>query len=198
MILDVVYEIEFSCQKDRMWQSPIPFKLVLTDDPMSFLVMPEGTTGLPLPPHPGAWGFQRAYHIHEGVDLYVPHMTQVTAAEPGEVVAIMPFTGEQAGSSWWHKTWAVMVEGPSGVVNYGEIVPDPALEVGDKIEAGANVGKVLTVLKKDKGRPMSMLHLELYARGAREPVEWKLEDRALLAPDGLLNPTFHLMDLIQP
>ena len=146
---------------------------------------------IPVAPHLGAFGVVRKNHTHEGVDLYVPNGDPVFAVEPGIVVAILPFTGEHCGSPWWHDTWCVMVEGASGVVNYGEIVPRPGLDIGDEVRPIDVVGHVKTVLKKDKGRPMSMLHIELYEAGVREPVEW-LPDAP--RPAGLLDPTSFLLD----
>ena len=169
------------------WLSPIPYKLVRTTASESFRTMKKGTTGLPLPPHPGGFGVARKHHIHEGVDLYVPEGTPVTTVEDGIVCAILPFTGLIADSPWWNDTWAVMVEGVSGVVLYGEI--NPALDrlgLGDSVKAGEQIGTVVTVLKQDKGRPMSMLHLELYTNGTRSPVEWALDTPR---PSNLIDPT---------
>lgn len=174
------------------WISPLPLRLVPTAASESFRGMAEGCTGLPLPPHPGSFGFVRAHHTHEGVDLYCAPGTPVSAVEPGVVVAVLPFTGAHCTppSPWWHDTWAVMAEGSSGVVLYGEIVPEPGLGVGALLEAGAAVGRVTPVLRKDKGRPGCMLHLELYAPGARDCVEWP---PGAPRPDGLRDPTPLLM-----
>lgn len=168
-----------------MWRNPVPFDLRPTTESESFKDMAPHETGLPLPPHPGAFGVWRKHHVHEGVDLYVPEGTLITAVEDGEVVGIMPFTGEHAGSPWWRNTWAVMVEGQTGVVLYGEL--EPLLSLRDRrVMAGDLIGNATTVLTKDKGRPMCMLHLELYEHGVREPMEWKLgEDQ----PFGLCDPT---------
>lgn len=170
------------------WANPVPRRLVPTPHGDSFRDMPADATGLPLLPHPGAWGFVRRNHTHEGVDLYVPDGTPVSAVEAGRVVAVLPFTGPHADppSPWWRDTWAVMVEGDSGVVLYGEIVPDPGVAPGAMVSRGQRIGRVATVLAKDKGRPMSMLHLELYRRGTRACVEW---GPGAPAPDGLLDPT---------
>lgn len=155
---------------------------------MSFLTMPEGSTGLPLSPHPGSFGFVRKHHTHEGVDLYAPEGTPVYAVEAGQIVAIIPFTGPQVDMPWWNDTHAVLVEGNTGVVLYGEIVPDASLKVGWYIGAGHPLGSVTAVLRHDKGRPMAMLHLELYDHIVREPVEWIGVKR----PDGLKDPTPYL------
>ena len=145
---------------------------------------------IPELPHLGAFGAKRKFHTHEGVDLYVPNKTPVYAVEPGKIVAVENFTGPLANSPWWHDTKCVMVKGKSGVVNYGEI--DTQLKPGTIIEEGDLIGLVKQVLKKDKGRPMSMLHFELYEDNVTESVEWLPDaDR----PKGLLDPTELLKSL---
>lgn len=172
------------------WVSPLPLRLIPTSVSESFHDMADDETGLPFHQHPGTFGVVRRYDIHTGVDLYAPSGTPVYAVEDGIVVAIIPFTGTHAGSPWWHETWAVMVEGKSGVVLYGEITTETV--VGDMVLAGDRIGTVIPVLKTDKGRPMSMLHLELYDTGHRDAVEWKLGEEC---PSGLRDPTPHLVNL---
>lgn len=169
-----------------MWTNPLELTLIPTDDSMSFASMLPGTTGLPLGTHPGAFGVKRCYHTHEGVDLYCAEGSVVKAVEDGTVVAVLPFTGEHANLPWWENTWVVMVEGETGVVAYGEITA--SVKVGDQLKAGDTVGNVIRVLKKDKGRPMSMLHLELHVRGTRSCPEWYDE-----RPKTLLDPTPYLL-----
>lgn len=169
------------------WHSPLRLKLVPTPDGESFRGMKAGETGLPLAPHPGAFGVQRKHHFHEGVDLYCDEGTSVHAVEEGTVVAIIPFTGPKAGFDWWEDTEAVLVEGRSGVVVYGEIAP--AVAEKQKVNAGDIVGHVKTVLKKDKGRPMGMLHLELHDHGTRDAPEWPVDGEK---PKTLRDPTEYL------
>lgn len=168
------------------WHPPLALALVPSDDSLSFQSMKPGETTLPLPPHPGAFGAARKNHIHEGVDLYCAEGTPVQAVEAGTVVAIIPFTGATAGSDWWHETEAVLVEGASGVVLYGEVRPGDALKTGDSVARGETLGRVVQVLKTDKGRPMSMLHLEFHAAGTREAFEWTAETGR---PPTLRDPT---------
>lgn len=118
---------------------------------------------------------RRRHHVHEGVDLYAPEGTPVLAVEDGTVVRIEPFTGPQAGSPWWHDTWAVWVEGVTGAVVYGEVRPRSDLREGQNVAAGDRLGEVIPVLRHDKGRPLAMLHLELHEPGAREAPEWPCE-----------------------
>lgn len=144
-------------------------------------------TGVPLPPHPNAFGVRRRHHTHEGVDLLCQEGDTVYACERGTVVAIEDFTGPRAGYPWWLDTQAVLVEGPSGVIVYGELIPGPWL-VGQSVRRGDAIGHVVRVLAKDKGRPRDMLHLELHTPGTRSSSEWIGE-----RPASLLDPTPHLV-----
>ena len=132
----------------------------------------------------GSFAAVRKHDIHTGIDLYCKPGSRVLAIESGIVVAVENFTGPKAGSPWWNDTQAVLVEGKSGVVCYGEI--DTSLSVGDVVQEKSLIGEVITVLKKDKGKPMTMLHLELYEHGITESVIWELESKK---PKGLLDPT---------
>jgi murein DD-endopeptidase MepM/ murein hydrolase activator NlpD len=135
----------------------------------------------------GMFGAIRKFDVHTGIDLYCQPEQKVIAVEDGEVVLIENFTGENANppSPWWHETKAILIEGSSGVVVYGELRPLETIKVGQKIWAGQYIGNVITVLKKDKGTPMNMLHLELYKPGTRETVVWNLGEPQ---PDSLLDP----------
>lgn len=147
----------------------------------------EGPWGMP--DGPGRFGAVRRHDVHTGVDLYTYPGMSVLAVEDGVVVAIEDFTGPRAGSPWWNDTQAVLVEGESGVVCYGEVVPPRELRVGDRVEREQYVGGVRPVLKKDKGRPTTMLHVELYTHGSRETVWWRHGEPR---PTSLLDPTGHL------
>lgn len=138
--------------------------------------------------HPGAFGMVRKHDVHTGVDLYTEEGSPVYAVEAGEVVAVLPFTGPEAESPWWFPTDAVMVEGASGVVLYGEI--GPKVKVGEEIFPGTLLGHVKRVLRNDKGKPMSMLHLELYVPGTKDAVWWTPDQPK---PTQLLDPTPFLL-----
>lgn len=154
------------------WLSPVPHVLVSTNDSNSFHTIRGRQTGVPYGKHCGAFAAQRKKHIHEGIDLYVPEGTPVNSVNCGIVVAIKPFTGPQLGQDWWYDTQAVFVESEDGVIVYGEIEPRHDLYVGMHVFAGEVLGHVLRVLIHDKGRPVSMLHLELHAFGSRDVVIW--------------------------
>lgn len=146
---------------------------------------PLKSIGRTWPDSPGQFGTVRKHDIHTGVDLYCIEGTVVVAVEDGFVVAIEEFTGTAAKSPWWHNTQAILVEGMSGVVCYGEVAVSEALRIGDRVSEGQPLGTVKTVLRKDKGRPMTMLHIELYQTGTVESVWWNCEHR----PENLCDPT---------
>ena len=143
--------------------------------------------------HPGAFGIPRHQHVHTGVDLYAPHGSPVRAMEAGKIISIAPFTGLSIDMAWWNDTEAIYIEGLHGVFCYGEIQPLPTMKVGKKIKTGQVIGYILTVLKKYKGRPMSMLHVELYDHGYTDKWgEWKIGSPK---PTHLKDPTPYLASL---
>lgn len=145
-------------------------------------------------PHPGGFGTNRKFDVHTGIDIYCEPEQSVVAVEDGKVVLIEYFTGELSNppSPWWHNTKSVLIEGSSGVVVYGEIRPLETIQVGQHVKQGECIGNVITVLKKDKGIPMTMLHLELYKYGTRETVIWNIDKSK---PENLLDPTMKLVFL---
>ena len=145
-----------------------------------------------LPDDPGKFGAIRRHDIHTGIDLYCNEGAAVYAIERCRVTQIIPFTGPAAESPWWNETWAIVVAGELGYILYGEILPNPFLKVGQQISEGYRLGWVEKVLKHDKGRPMTMLHLELYDRDM-EPVWWDLNTPQ---PEGLLDPTKLIINLM--
>lgn len=168
-------------------------EVFLNNTKEGFLPNYQTNTEIPLLPHPGAFSCVRRHHQHEGVDLYAQEGDAVLAIEPGKVIKIFPFTGEHINTPWWNNTWAIMIESQSGVLNYGEIIPMKNLKEGDLIQAGEVIGHIRTVLTKDKGRPMSMLHLELYRTGTQEALSsWNLDTPQ---PFSLCDPTELLIDV---
>lgn len=154
----------------------------------------QGSSPL-FPDASGEFGHKRRYDTHTGVDLYCELGQRIVACEDGVVVGIPWFTGSNAPnesgspSDWWNDTKAVLIEGKSGVITYGEIGPQQiSVSVGDEVKAGDFIGVVETpVLKSFKGRPNVMLHLELLRTGERENPWW-----TETVPPGLLDPTEHL------
>lgn len=146
---------------------------------------------IPIYPHCGSFGAKRKHDIHKGIDLYAPVGEIVYAVEYGYVVDICPFTGPHAGFDWWENTWGVYIKGNSGIVVYGEIEPNTSLKIGDYISKGEAIGTVLKVLKHDKGRPISMLHLELHDVNHIHTEQWKISEPN--PPEGILDPTDYLL-----
>lgn len=142
---------------------------------------------------PGAFGAERKYDIHCGVDLYCEKGQPCVAVEDGRIVCLEIFTGPDADppTPWWNQTFAVYVEGASGVVVYGEIEIDQSITISQNVKRGQKLGTVMTVLKKDKGLPMTMLHLELHKPGTRRAVEWELRKNM---PISLMDPTNLLIE----
>ncbi len=159
----------------------------ITYDSMSFENIDlETEVEIPCGFHVGAFGAVRKFDVHKGIDLYAPHGSPVFSIEDGIVVDIRPFTGETLGYPWWNETQAVSVEGKSGVIVYGEIDSAKEIKKGMEVTTGTQLGTVLTVLKKDKGRPMSMLHLALHRHNVLSNGKWR---NGLPQPSGLLDPT---------
>jgi hypothetical protein len=176
------------------WLFPIDHEVIgVSWDSMSFKNIDiNHLVEIPCGNHVGAFGTERRHDVHKGVDLYCPINTEVFTVEPGEVVDIRWFTGEKANPDWhfWHNTMAISVEGETGVVVYGEILVDGRLKVGDVLEQGESVGRVVRVLKKDKGRPTSMLHFALHQHGVLNNGRW---DIGKPQPTGLIDPTNRLI-----
>lgn len=167
---------------------PLDKSVRITHDAQSYRALNlHEQTEIPMGLHPGAFAVKRMHHVHEGVDLYGLEGDSVVAIEEGEVVAMGPFTGPDAGSPWWFATDFLMVESAGHVLCYGEIRVESKLAVGQRVRAGQVLGHLAMVLRNDKGRPRSMLHLERYAPGARQSCGlWAL---AAPRPRGLLDPT---------
>lgn len=164
---------------------------------MKWIFPIENCSGIPINFHPGAFGFKRRKNFHTGIDLYTNYHEPVYPCEIGEVVKIFQFTGASLGMDWWLDTWAVMVEGKTGVINYGEIQPNPELKVGDCVDGSTLIGNVIPVIKEGRERPdieghsRNMLHLELYTHGSREWAHWHpCRDK------NLLDPTPYIIDSI--
>lgn len=144
----------------------------------------------------GKFAAVRRHHIHEGVDVYAKEGAPVHAMISGQVINIRPFTGEKAGHPHWNDTDCIMIyhDNQTGILNYGELVPIEGLAIGDEIAAGQIIGHVKRVLKNDKGRPTSMLHIERYVIDTVMPIpEWPLEvvqPRQLLDPSPILDRAY--------
>jgi len=190
-----------------VWEWPIAVDPIgATNDSYSYLHINTDEVELPLYPHVGAFGARRRHDTHRGVDLYASVGTDVFAVEDGiidTVNGIRPWTGKIADCDWWEDTWAVIVEGVSGMVVYGEIKIEESILKAQKelfdskmlstqihIKKGQKIGTILRVLKKDKGRPTSMLHLELRKPGYYRNIDKSWEHNKV--PKGIIDPTPYL------
>jgi len=153
-------------------------------------MLPIKNIKLPKSNEPGSFGAIRKFDIHTGVDLYCEYYTPVYAIEDGYIKRFGQFTGKSAGSPWWKDTDFILIQGKSGCILYGEIEREASLlkpMLGEFITAGTLLGYVIPVLKIDKGRPMNMLHIELYSHDYDgDGVIWNLTESC---PDQLWDIT---------
>ena len=175
-----------------IWNFPLNTKkLGSTEDSFSFLDIDwKKEVQIPTGYHVGAFGVRRRHDVHKGIDLYASVGEPVFTVESGTIVDICPFTGEIAGFPWWNNTWAIYVQGESGIVVYGEIEPLIELKIGDIVKSKQYIGNVLCVLSRDSGRPTSMLHLELHEINYIHTEQWEIGKSR---PDGVLDPTKYLI-----
>lgn len=143
---------------------------------------------IPLAGELGAFGAVRKHDIHTGVDLYCEEDTPVYAIEAGIIVSYGAFTGPQIDMPWWNDTDCVAIKGKSGIINYGEIKYNFAINLGIEVPEGFLVGLVKPVLKRDKGKvpSTSMLHIELYKEYSGE---WEMWELGQPQPENLVDPT---------
>lgn len=144
--------------------------------------------GIPYNGHPGYFASKRKYDIHIGIDLYCNDGDPVYALYDGEITLIEAFTGKFASppSPWWNNTYSVTIYDGKGYILYGEIIPSSNIHVGKYIKSGDQIGTIKQVLKINKGRPTSMLHLELYSSNISESYIWNLNTNK---PEHLHDPT---------
>ncbi|CAO1651143.1 peptidoglycan-binding protein [Salinibacterium sp. NYA9b] len=121
---------------------------------------------------------------HCAVDLNAEIGDEVVACEDGRIVAFYGFCCGQTKT-----TWALLVEHPQVVINYGEVSPDSltrhGLKVGDTVTAGQTIG----LIGRNPGGG-HMLHFEMYTRGTTRNKRWT---HGQAAPVGLLDPTTYLL-----
>lgn len=160
---------------------------------MKFPVRDALTKEIPQGDHPGAFGVVRKHHRHEGIDIYAPQTALVHAITTGRIVSIYQFTGSAVGMPWWNDTYAIAIADEDGIWVYGEVGCPTVHKVGDVIEEGRYVGQLTQVLKVDKGRPTTMLHLERWKPfTSPHTFLWQLDQ---LQPDFLVDPTPLLLEI---
>jgi len=206
-------DIVAAIKKQMVWQFPLATQF---------------SNGIPCGKHPGAFGAVRKHDIHTGVDLYVRRDTPLTwddlrcktfvyAVEPGRVIGIIPFTGKELGHTWWRDTRAILIQGVSGVVCYGEILDCQIthdsgasfskIKVGDFVAKGQLIACVEPVMEPDRIKPdvpghsNCMLHLELYTapctqKETGDPLNrmiWRGWKHGTPQPEKLMDPTPYLL-----
>jgi hypothetical protein len=131
---------------------------------------------------------KRKHDYHTGVDLFCEENDEVYSMYDGIVTNVIEFTG-YSESPWWNDTLAIMIYHPEiqKTFLYGEILTK--IKVGRTVKAGQEIGRVKTVLKKDKGKPMTMLHMECY-KGLQNNAVWWYHDKK--CPNNLEDITKYL------
>ena len=94
MVLEVILERWVEVLK---WYFPLRLNVLgPTLDSMSFENIDEDyQVEIPVGQHVGAFGVQRKFDVHRGVDLYCPPLDPVFAVEDGIVVDYRDWTGEE-------------------------------------------------------------------------------------------------------
>jgi hypothetical protein len=182
------------------WQSPFKLKLVACKNIKDWKKLkPAEEALLPLPPHPGAFGDVRLRHIHEGVDLYTLPDTPIYAIEDGLIVGVTPLSGGATRNAYWHDMEAVLVQGKSGLLVYGELAPLKGLAPAQKVKAGELLGHIYpkgyhykNTNRKDEDEDHRFFHLELHHPEIRLPTKWLVDQPK---PETLHDPTPFLMEI---
>jgi len=123
----------------------------------------------------GSFWEDRGDRRHCGIDIYAPKNSNVISIENGKVMNIELFTSPNI-LSYWNLTKYVLIKCNDNLYfKYAEL-GDITVNVGQIINAGDPIGKVGTVLKKNKisnkspkyiqeikkNKNHSMLHFEVY------------------------------------
>lgn len=157
----------------------------------------EKCSGIPINYHPGSFGFKRREKYHTGVDLYCKEGDPVFAVQKGLVTSVEKFTGAWDGSPWWLNTECILIQGDSGTICYGELIPK--VIVGQYVSKGEIIGHITPVLPEERlridipGHSCSMLHLELYlGYYSKASTSWEQGRKEL----NLYDPTVDLLESI--
>ena len=162
-------------------------------------INPQLFRGIPINAHPGAFGHPRKFNFHEGVDLYGTEGQHVYAINGGVVISNEQFTGPGVGHDWWLPTDAVTVKSDTEYFVYGELKSD--LKVGDIVNPGSIIGRLVPVLPPHKHRPdipqhsVTMLHLEKWNFNYDEVAGWKPWMNRNDRPAWLEDPTNDLVEI---
>ena len=150
--------------------------------------MPAVSWSLPIGKyHPAGFGYSKSHNIHTGIDLYVPEGSSVHSVEDGTVADIFQFSGPNTLYNYLLPTQAVVVNGPTGLVLYGEVEVLKDIQIGQLIGAGTKIANIKCAVPDQP-----MLHLELHKHGSKIPCLWK---QGQPQPKSLLDPTSYLLSL---
>lgn len=142
---------------------------------------------------PGSFGYDRKNHIHEGVDLYGNENQDIYPFVAGVVIDVYNFTGASVGMPWWNETQAIAIADDTGVWVYGEM--ETTVTVGSNVATTDVIGTLKRVLKKDKGLPTTMLHVERWKTGYTPyTFLWELNTPQ---PDFICDPTPLLLTILE-
>jgi len=109
--------------------------------------IPSTNKTIPGPETQGYFGAIRKSDIHTRIDIYCEPDALVAAVESGVIINIEKFTGASVSSPWWEETDALWVNGPSGVVVYGEV--SSKVSIGQQVNGGDTIGSVKTFLREE-------------------------------------------------
>lgn len=133
----------------------------------------------------GSFGSKRKSNYNTGVDVFCPPELDVYALEGGVVVKVIIKDTFKI----------VMVEGYSGVVAYGNVLPEEDLVEGMAIEVGDIIGTTIPYYVHTKAGEelvISKLHIEYYRHGTKFPEFWAF---GCEKPKRLLDPTRNLLNI---
>jgi murein DD-endopeptidase MepM/ murein hydrolase activator NlpD len=119
---------------------------------------------------------------HVGVDLFAAEGDLIVACTDGRILNFYKFYNSKG-----RDTYALILEHPGVVINYGEVAPDSLdefkLRINDSVKAGQPIGRVGAT---------AMLHFETYALGTTQNIRWMAGDPK---PAAVQNPTKLLLSL---
>jgi len=130
------------------------------------------------------FGAPRDGRRHAGVDLYGDSGDTIVAMADGTVVNTQTF---HLGSH------GILVEHDGAVVLYGEVRPNSWREFGvgegSRVRAGDPIARIACLVGDDPNCESHMLHLETYAPGTRQNMQWSGSS----PPAALRDPTYLLL-----
>ena len=143
---------------------------------MRFWPVPESySKTLPASGDAGSFWEDRGDRRHCGIDIYAPRKSAVLAVDAGRVVQVGVFTSPR-DVPYWNVTYYLLIRHGDGKVSKYAELEEVLVEEGVKVQGGALIGRVGSVLNPEKittnspgyvqllkknGHP-SMLHFELY------------------------------------